>query len=111
MVNFLFNILHSRFWVIKIKKDITLWNKTLLGYRICIGSYCFKIPIRNKYDVEVDEEIFRLISISSPQEKAQTLTAIFIWLKTCEEVKQFEKEYSNVDKDIVDKLVSTFSPK
>ena len=49
-----------------------------------------------------------MIAKYSDQQKRQTLSAKFSWLKTTEEVKQFEKDYSVVDRKLVADLVSGF---
>ena len=45
------------------------------------------------------------------QSRRQILNAKFSWLKTIDEVKQFEKDYGKVDKEFVDKLVDQFHVK
>ena len=75
-----------------------------------MGKY-FRIPVRNKRKTELAEEVSRLIKSNSRQHKIQTLSAIFSWMKTWEEVRQFEKDYSIVDKDTVERLVINFVPK
>jgi hypothetical protein len=96
--------------IIKIKKNKTTCNKTLYSYSVYINKFRFSIPIRNKHKLELDEEVSRLIT-SSKQEKLQTLSAKFSWLKTWKEVRQFEKDYSVVDRKIVEKLISKFIPR
>jgi hypothetical protein len=105
---------------ITISKDETFSNRTLVGYRITLwkwinessasGIYSIYIPVKNKKKVELKEDIERLLNKKNPNVK-YTLNAIFSWLKTWEEVKQFQKDYSVVDKVLVDKLVAGFKPK
>ena len=52
-----------------------------------------------------------MIATYSQQNKLQTLSAKFSWLKTWKEVRQFEKDYSVVDRKIVANLVTNFVPK
>jgi hypothetical protein len=52
-----------------------------------------------------------MIAKESQQNKFQTLSAKFSWLKTWEQVRQFEKDYSVVDRKIVERLVANFVPK
>lgn len=51
-----------------------------------------------------------MISLSE-QNRLQSLTAKFSWLKTREQVMQFEKDYLVVDREIVERLVRDFTPK
>lgn len=88
--------------------DITLWKNT--SESCSNGIYTLHIPLKNKNKVELSEEVSRLIN-GSMQNKRQALTAKFSWLKTWEEVRQFEKNYSVVDTRIVENLVSGFVPK
>ncbi len=103
-------VIFSKLRIIKvtIRRDETFWNKTLMGYDIWIQKVYFRIPIRNKRKTELNEEISRMIAKYDNQSKRQTLYAKFSWLKTWEEVRQFEKDYSVVDKKIVEELVSNF---
>ncbi len=96
---------------ITVYREETFWNKTLMCYNIYIHGHHFRIPVRNKYKTELNEEINRMISLYDHQGKLQRLTAIFSWLKTLDEVKKFEKEYSVVDRKIVEKLVLNFNIK
>jgi len=102
-----FILFHQRIIKVKIIKDITFYNNTLTGYKCWIMNLYFRIPIRNKYKTEINEEVHRLINLSK-QSKFQILSAKFSWLKTWKEVKQFEKDYSIVDKKIIDSLVEKF---
>lgn len=105
---------------ITIDKNKTFLNHTVLGYNIMLwkkindnsssGKSIMYIPIKNAKKVELQEEIHRLIS-SSEQNRLQTLSAKFSWLKTIEQVKQFEKDYSVADRKIVENLVSNFFKK
>jgi len=102
-------------------KESTFTNNNLLGYRIsvwektenCWSSRKFSvyIPIRNRKKTELHEEVSRMIAKYSKQQKLQSLSSKFSFLKTLDEVKQFETDYSVVDKKIVEKLVSNFIPK
>jgi len=96
---------------LSIKKDSLFWSKKLLGYNIWIGKLYFRISIRNKHKAEVREEVCRMISMYSKHANVQTLTAKFSWLQTWDEVRQFQKDYSEVDLKTVENLVSKFSPK
>lgn len=106
---------------ISVIREETFWNKTLLGYRITLykktseyssrGIYSIYIPRRNKKKTELGEEVNMMISKYSQQRKLQYLSAMFSWLKTWEQVRQFEKDYSVVDRKIVEKLVANFKPK
>lgn len=106
---------------ISFRREETTWEKTLLGYRITLwkkmneyssrGIYSIYIPRRNKRKTELNEEVNRMISKYSHQAKLQSLSAMFSWLKTWEEVRQFEKDYSVVDRKIVENLVANFKPK
>jgi hypothetical protein len=103
------------------RKDTTFIKNTLVAYQITLwkktsefsasGVYTLVIPIKNKKKVEKKEEINRMIATYSQQNKLQTLSAIFSWLKTWEEVRHFEKDYSVVDRKIVERLVAGFVPK
>lgn len=92
---------------IDIRRDETFWKDTLIGYDIWVNRFYIRIPIRNKRKVELKEEIEKLMEGDS-YTKTQTLYAKFSWLKTEEEVKQFEKDYNIVDPEMVSKLVETF---
>ena len=100
------------------RKEKSFSNSTLLGYEVMLwrknsdysssGSRLIYIKIRDKKKVETQEEVLRMIGKYSDQQKIQTLSAKFSWLKTIEEVKQFEKDYSVVDRKLVADLVSGF---
>ena len=99
-------------------KEKTFYKKTLLGYLITLwrketygasGVYTLYIPIRNRRKIELKEEVERLIKDRT--NTPYTLRAKFSWLKTWEEVKQFERDYSIVDAEIVNELVSKFPQK
>jgi hypothetical protein len=103
---------------LEFKKDRTFINHTLVGYEVTLyrrdskyfstGIYTISIPIRNKEKVEKREEILRMVASYSPENIRYSLSAKFSWLKTWEEVRQFEKDYSVVDRKIVANLVSNF---
>ena len=59
----------------------------------------------------MQEEAQRMIAKYSQQEKLQSLSAKFSWLKTWDEVKEFQKYYTCVDQKIVENLVDKFVPK
>jgi hypothetical protein len=88
---------------------ITLWKKTS-GFSAS-SVYTLVIPIKNKIKFEKEEEINRMIATYSHHNKLQTLSAKFYRLKTWNEVRQFEKDYSVVDRKIVANLVTNFVPK
>jgi hypothetical protein len=99
------------------RKNETFINKTLLGYHLTLwrktsygatGIFSYYFPIRNRHKVETREEVERMINSYSQQNKLQSLSAKFSWLKTWKEVKQFEKDYLVVDRKIVENLVSNF---
>lgn len=96
---------------VSIRRDETFWNKTLMGYNVWVQKVYFRIPIRNKRKTELSEEVNRMTTKESQQSKLQMLSAKFSWLKTWDQVKQFEKDYTIVDKDIVKKLVNNFIEK
>ena len=92
---------------VTIRRDETFWNKTLMGYDVWVQKIYFRIPIRNKRKTELSEEVNRMINYDY-QSKRQTLSAKFSWLKTWEQVKKFEKDYSVVDRRIVESLVESY---
>lgn len=102
----------------ELRKEESFLENTLLGYRLTLykklseysasGIYSIYFKIRDKKKVETQEEVIRMIAKYSDQQKRQTLSAKFSWLKTTEEVKQFEKDYSVVDRKLVADLVSGF---
>lgn len=105
---------------VNIKKHETAFNHTLLGYHITLWKrtghfdsssiYSLYIPLKNAKKVELQEEILRMINYSD-QNRLQTLSAKFSWLKTLKAVEQFEKDYLVVDRKIVERLVSEFKQK
>lgn len=96
---------------VTIRRDETFKNRTLMGYDVWVQNVYFRIPVRNKRKTELSEEVSRMIVEGSQQNKYQRLSAKFSWLKTWEEVRQFEKDYSVVDRKIVERLVASFVPK
>ena len=102
----------------ELRKEESFLENTLLGYRLTLykklseysanGIYSIYFKIKDKNKVETREEVLRMIAKYSDQQKRQTLSAKFSWLKTNEEVKQFEKDYSVVDRKLVADLVSGF---
>jgi hypothetical protein len=103
------------------RKEITSFDETLVGYRLVLSKrlsdyssssvYQFYLPIKDKRKTEMTEEANRMIAKYSQQNKLQSLTAKFSWLKTWDEVKEFQKYYTVVDRRIVENLVSNFLPK
>ena len=103
------------------KKDTTFIKNTVVAYHITLwkktsafsanGIYTLVIPIKNKKKVEKEEEINRMIATYSHQNKLQTLSVKFSWLKTWDEVRNFEKDFMVVDRKIVTNLVTNFVPK
>ena len=96
---------------VTIYRDETFWNKTLLGYDVWVQNFCFKIPISNSRKTKLNEEVHRMITKYDYQGRLQTLSAKFSWLKTWKEVRQFEKDYDIVDREIIENLVTNFIPK
>ena len=96
---------------VNIRRDETFLDKTLMGYDVWVQKFYFRIPIRNKRKTELNEEVNRMIAYKCQQNKLQTLSAKFSWLKTWEQVRQFEKDYTVVDRKIVERLVANFVPK
>lgn len=99
----------------------TTRKDTLLGWELTVwkmfrngtwasGSIILRIPIRNRKKTELREEVERMKKYSA-QNKLQNLTAMFSWLKTWKDVKEFEKNYSVVDPEIVSSLVKNFKEK
>lgn len=107
-------------YYINLRKDTTFINNTVVGYHITLWKktseysassvYTLVIPIKNKKKVEKQEDIERMTKYSY-QKKQQTLSAKFSWLKTWDEVEEFKKDYTIVDKNIVESLVANFSVK
>jgi hypothetical protein len=107
----IFILVNQKIIDITIRKDTT-YNDILVAYFFYFkNKRYFKIPIRNKHKTELREEVYRLINNATPQGRLQTLSAKFSWLRTWEEVRQFEKDYSTVDRVIVERLVSSFIPR
>lgn len=108
---FLFFKLRKQIIKINIDKNETFYGKKLTSYNVYInGKYIFKIPIKNEKKAQLKEEINYMIN-SSQSNKRQQLAATFSWLKTIEQVRQFEKDYSVVDKNFVKELVADFGKK
>lgn len=107
-------------YYLEFKKETTYEN-TLLGFRLSlwqkVGEYSSNykhsiyIKIRDRKKTQMEEKARRMIATYSQQNKLQSLTATFSWLKTWDEVKEFQKYYTCVDQKIVEKLVSEFVPK
>ncbi len=108
----------SNLFYFEVKKETTFHKKTFLGYRVILwkristhsssGIFAFFIPVKNKRKTILSEEVEDL---KTSINKRYTLHAIFSWLKTIEQVNQFQKDYSEVDKNIVDNLVFDFKLK
>ena len=92
-------------------EDETFFNGTLLGYDVWLWGSHFRIPIRNKRRTELREEVDRMLLHPDKKHIKQQLGAMFSWLETWEEVAQFEKDYSIVDRKIVQDLVAKFVAK
>ena len=102
-------------YYIGIRKNETFHFNTLLGYYITLwkstseyfdrGIYTIYLPIRNRKKIEFEEEIQRMMQYSDSN-KLQSLSTKFSWLKTEKEVEEFEKNYSVVDRKMVERLVS-----
>ncbi len=95
---------------VEIDKQKTWRNATLVGYDIWVNGFLIKIPLKNKKRIELAEEVEYLIG-ADHQERLQILAAKFSWLRTREEVRQFEKDYEGVDRKIVANLVAGFKPR
>lgn len=102
------------------EKETTLYKTFVISYKIYLwkrineySSKCvlhLKIPIKNGKKAKLEEEILNMIT-QSEQSKRQKLGAMFSWLKTIEEVKDFERNYSVVDEKFVKRLVDDFKAK
>ena len=108
----------NRTYYFTFEKEKTFYKKTLSGYLITLwrketyganGVYTLHIPIKNRRKIELKEEVERLIKDRT--NTPYTLRAKFSWLKSWEEVKQFKKDYSIVDAEIVNELISKFATK
>jgi hypothetical protein len=107
-------------YYLRFKKETTTYENTLLGFRLSLwqkvdeysASYKKSIyfKIRDRKKTEMQEEARRMIAQYSQQKKLQSLSAKFSWLKTWDEVKEFQKYYTCVDQKIVENLVSKFVP-
>jgi hypothetical protein len=91
--------------------EITLWKR--ISEYSANSVYTLIIPIRNKDKIVKQEEIKKLKTLltDDKQKVIRLLSARFSWLKTWEEVRQFEKDYSVVDIKVVANLVANFVPK
>lgn len=107
----IFILFKNKTLTLSIRRDETTWGKILTGYDVWFCKFYFRIPIRNKRKTELREDVNRMISLYDHQGKLQALSAMFSWLKTWDEVYQFEKDYLVVDRKIVENLVSNFKPK
>ena len=104
----LFIFVHLGIIKFSIRKDTTTYGNKLTGYDCWIMSKYFRIPVRNNKKTALHEEVCRLIGLESQHSKRQILSAKLSWLKTIEEVNQFEKDYSVVDEKLVSDLVSKY---
>jgi len=85
-----------------------MWrNQSVYSGRGCSAKGLFYIPIRNSKKIETNEKVRDLIN-KSYQGRRQVLHATFSWLKTTEEVEQFQKDYLIVDEKLVTQLVRDF---
>ena len=108
-------------YYLRFRKETTMYNNTLLGYRLSLweklsgGSassrHSIYLKIRDKKKIDMQEDALRMIANYSQQNKFQSLTAKFSWLKTWDEVNEFQKYYTCVDQKIVENLVTNFIPK
>lgn len=108
-------------YYLKFGKETTTYENTLLGFRLrlwkkegsCSASskHSIYFKIRDIKKTEMQEEARMMIANYSQWNKLQSLSAKFSWLKTWEEVKEFEKYYTCVDQKIVEDLVVKFVPK
>jgi hypothetical protein len=113
-------LFHSKGYYVNIRKDVTFFNRTLMAYKITLwrrlsafsstGVYTITIPVANRKKIELQEEVQRMMQYSEVN-KRQSLRAKFSHLKTWDEVRKFEKDYSVVGRKIVENLVSNFQPK
>ncbi len=110
----------SKFYL-RFKKETTTYENTLLGFRLSLwerlsessasSKHSIYLKIRDTKKTEMQEEARRMIAKYSQQNKLQSLSAKFSWLKTWDEVKEFQKYYTCVDQKIVENLVANFVPK
>jgi len=108
-------------YYLRFKREDTSFNHTLLGYRLSLwkklseysagSNFSVYFKIRNRKKTEMKEDAQRMIKLYSQQNKLQSLTAKFSWLKTWDEVREFQKYYTCVDQRIVENLVAGFIPK
>ncbi len=91
--------------------DLILWkrSKEYSSY-VAEGVFIIRVPIRNHEKSQLKEDIIELMKPNNPN-KIQSLSAMFSWLKTKEEVEQFQKDYSVVDPEYVQKLVNEWKIK
>lgn len=88
--------------------DRTFHMKTMVGiYFYHNGKSFWYLALKNKKKVEVQEETLALIACG-PGVRYQKLCAMFSWMKTDEQVRQFEKDYEKVDRKVVADLVSQY---
>lgn len=105
-------------YYISVDKETTFYKKTLLGYRIYLmertseysssSVFSINIPLKNAKKIELKEEIENL---KTSNNKKYTLRAKFSWIKTWDKVKEFERNYSCVDENLVNELVNDFKIK
>jgi len=108
-------------YYLKFNKETTTYENTLLGFRLSLwqkvdeysasSKHSIYLKIRDTKKTEMQEEARRMIARYSQQNKLQSLSAKFSWLKTWDEVKEFQKYYTCVDQKIVENLVAKFVPK
>lgn len=110
----------SKFYF-KFKKETTTYENTLLGFRLSLwkklseysasSNHSIYLKIRDRKKTEMREEARMMIARYSQHNKIQSLSAKFSWLETWDDVKEFQKYYTCVDRKIVEDLVSNFVPK
>ena len=108
-------------YYLQFKIETTDYNNTLLGYRLSLwektseysssSKHSIYLKIRDRKKTEMEEDARSMMAKFSQQNKLQSLTAKFSWLKTWDEVREFQKYYTCVDQKIVENLVAKFVPK
>jgi hypothetical protein len=87
-----------------------MWANRPIRKKYYSAKGIFYIRLRNAERLETQEDVRSLIN-KSPHNRTQSLHAMFSWLKTNEEVEQFQKDYSIVDEVLVTQLVNEFKNK
>ena len=86
-----------------------MWKSKPLNEGISARGILY-IPLRDYKKLGVKEDIAKLTKEGNTNVR-YTLHAKFSWLKTLDEVNQFEKNYKVVDEKIVSDLVKGFKRK